>query len=516
VIARRSKVSAVTILSALALPLVATAVVVGAARGTPHRNPSDGIVFSGAARDTTAATRIDSGSPRSHPSLDGSTWTADRGFAGGRTYAALPARVAGLADPELYRTQRFGRFTYTVPLPEGSYRVRLRLAETFFDSAGKRVFTVTAQGHPVIRDLDVADEVGPGRADDKEFLIHVTDGRLRLGFVPVVQSPMVEGVEILALADATPTPTPTTVPTAPHSASPIPVTSPTGSPSSARSSVSPTAVPPSASFPPSGVPQPSPSPSSTASAGPPSPAPSPRPSGGGDSPLAVDTTSGSLPPGSYSGRRFTHHISLTAGGSYSFAGDEFDQGLQAGSFGSGPAVHVSLTSVVISNTSGTPGAPDARGLSVLPGAVVTGSNVTVHHTLGDGVGVLGGDLTLNGCRNYDNYGGAPLNADHVDGLQVTSGSATLTNCELGLDPNGVPTRTGNVQCKGDAGTSICNLYDTTIAGYQGRIGLNYEVGGRGGAGGAFGRLVFITAGSAGTPLDIRAGALVQQGTLSIG
>jgi hypothetical protein len=129
---------------------------------------------------------------------------------------------------------------------------------------------------------------------------------------------------------------------------------------------------------------------------------------------------GTLNPGTYDNVEFTGHVVLTKPGSFSFSDDIFDNGLESGAFKTDPRVQVSLSNVEISNTSGTPGAPDARGISVLPGADVTGTSVTVHHTLGDGIGVLGGVLSLTSCRDYDNYGGAPLNTDHEDGMQVTT------------------------------------------------------------------------------------------------
>jgi hypothetical protein len=224
---------------------------------------------------------------------------------------------------------------------------------------------------------------------------------------------------------------------------------------------------------------------------------------------------GALSPGSYDSVEFTGHVVLTKPGSYSFSNDIFDNGVESGAFRTNPVVHVSLNNVEITNTSGTPGAPDARGIAVLPGATVVGTSVTVHHTLGDGIGVLGGVLTLTSCRDYDNYGGAPLNTDHVDGMQVTSGTANLTDCVIGETPSGAPSRTGNIHCKGDAGPVVCNLNNVIIAGYGGRIALNYEVGTGGGSGGEFNNITVVTAGSIGVPLDVRPGTNVSQGSITV-
>jgi hypothetical protein len=287
------------------------------------------------------------------------------------------------------------------------------------------------------------------------------------------------------------------------SASPAPTTAPptTVAPTTAPPTVAPTTVAPT-------------------TAAPTTKAPTSKPA----SPTSVPTSAhvvsggtnagGTLNPGTYDNVEFTGHVVLTKPGSFSFSDDIFDNGVESGADRTNPVVNVSLNNVEISNTSGTPGAPDARGIAVLPGATVVGTAVTIHHTLGDGIGVLGGVLTLSNCRDYDNYGGAPLNTDHVDGMQVTSGTANLTDCVMGESASGVPTRTGNIHCKSDAGPVVCNLNNVVIAGYGGRIALNYEVGTGGSAGGSFNGITVVTAGSTGVHLDVRSGTNVQQGSIT--
>jgi beta-galactosidase len=67
--------------------------------------------------------------------------------------------VYGTPDPALYQNQCFGRaadLALTVAdLPNGPAKVTLGFAETYFDSAGSRIFDVDVNGRPSLRDLDI-------------------------------------------------------------------------------------------------------------------------------------------------------------------------------------------------------------------------------------------------------------------------------------------------------------------------------------------------------------------------
>jgi hypothetical protein len=145
--------------------------------------------------------RIDSGSSSSYTDSAGNVWLSDRDFSGGKTYTSPSgSTVTGTADPKLYLNQRYGAFSYAIPLPNGTYSVTLKFADTYSTAAGQRIFSVTAQGATVLTDLDVCADVGQGAADDKTFTATVTNGTLTLGFVTGVQNPMVEAIQVLPAA----------------------------------------------------------------------------------------------------------------------------------------------------------------------------------------------------------------------------------------------------------------------------------------------------------------------------
>jgi hypothetical protein len=140
-------------------------------------------------------------------------WSNDRYFDGG---SALDwtgdFEVAGTDDGQLYLTQRSGSgsgkrrgFTYAVPVEEnGAYLVRLYFAEPYWGApdgpqgeAGKRVFSVSAEGDAFIDDLDIYAEAGAMTALIKQAEVTVDDGELTLSFVASEGEPIVSAIEVL-------------------------------------------------------------------------------------------------------------------------------------------------------------------------------------------------------------------------------------------------------------------------------------------------------------------------------
>lgn len=95
----------------------------------------------------------------------GNLWLPDRYFRGGRL-SRFHATVARTADPNLYESERFGAFTYSIPVAAGSsYTVRLDFAENYFGgwaapAPHPRIFSVYANHVPLLRDFDISREAG--------------------------------------------------------------------------------------------------------------------------------------------------------------------------------------------------------------------------------------------------------------------------------------------------------------------------------------------------------------------
>ena len=151
----------------------------------------------------TAVLRLNAGSGPLATRLG--PFAADQYASGGAVFST-DQPIAGTEDDALYQTERYGRFTYNLPVANGQYTVKLHFAELYWNSAGQRVFDVAAEGSPVLQAYDIVRKVGPLTATTESFPVTVTDGQLTLAFAPGpggVDQPKVAAIEVL---EAAPTP----------------------------------------------------------------------------------------------------------------------------------------------------------------------------------------------------------------------------------------------------------------------------------------------------------------------
>ena len=121
------------------------------------------------------------------PGSTGIPFEADTGGTNGTTGELPPALPSeAVTDPEIYRTYRFGAaFSYNLPVPNGSYNVRLMFLEPD-DRSTPRLFNVDLEGSRILTNFNVQAEAGaPRQAFDRSFPVSVSDGTLNLSFVGV-------------------------------------------------------------------------------------------------------------------------------------------------------------------------------------------------------------------------------------------------------------------------------------------------------------------------------------------
>ncbi|MGJ8671738.1 ThuA domain-containing protein [Rubritalea sp.] len=115
--------------------------------------------------------------------------------------------IANTEDDVLYQSERYiggvNDFAYAIPVPNGSYQVLLRFAESYASAAGLREFNVQIEGGSDIfaSDLDIFAEVGKNVAYD--YLvddIEVSDGVLDIDFLDRgVNNPTVNAIGIFQI-----------------------------------------------------------------------------------------------------------------------------------------------------------------------------------------------------------------------------------------------------------------------------------------------------------------------------
>jgi len=135
----------------------------------------------------------------------GGVWSPDLYASQGRL--VLHNRpVEQTADPGLYYGERFGHFSYAIPVANGKYALTLHFAETYFGpenpgggGVGSRVFNVYCNGIQLLHNFDIFKEAGgANRALAKAFhnLEPDPQGKLLLTFVPTKNYACVNAVEV--------------------------------------------------------------------------------------------------------------------------------------------------------------------------------------------------------------------------------------------------------------------------------------------------------------------------------
>jgi hypothetical protein len=140
-----------------------------------------------------------------YTSPDGQVWTPDNYVDGGQA-SIHTGPVSGTKDDELFTNERYGHFSYAIPVDEGTYAVTLYMAERYYGpggakegGAGTRLFDVDCNGQTLLRNFDLLTEAGRERAVIKTFrgLSPNGQGKLLLTFSPRRDYASIYAIEVL-------------------------------------------------------------------------------------------------------------------------------------------------------------------------------------------------------------------------------------------------------------------------------------------------------------------------------
>jgi len=143
---------------------------------------------------------------------DSRWWSPDVYFKGGQL-AVSQQPALGTDDPEFYETERWGHFSYAIPVAPGRYSVTLHFIEHHAagtadradlpgagvaESSQARVFNVFCNGRTVIDGLDIVKQVGENHPLVRKIrgLEPNAQGKLLLEFVPVTRYATVTAIEV--------------------------------------------------------------------------------------------------------------------------------------------------------------------------------------------------------------------------------------------------------------------------------------------------------------------------------
>jgi hypothetical protein len=148
--------------------------------------------------------------PTSYVDHKGQRWRADDYYLNG-FQSTQRRKVSGTEDPELFAAERFGHFSYAIPVDRRDrYTVILHFAEFYYGpqlpgggGTGSRVFHVFCNGQTLLRNFDIFKEAGSLRVLTKTFpnVIPSAQGKINLDFEPVINNATVSGIEILDESD---------------------------------------------------------------------------------------------------------------------------------------------------------------------------------------------------------------------------------------------------------------------------------------------------------------------------
>ncbi|MBN1348733.1 hypothetical protein JXJ21_04925 [candidate division KSB1 bacterium] len=140
----------------------------------------------------------------------GDTFDADQayssgswGYVGGNTYTSSDP-IANTTDDVLYQSVRWDMTAYRFTVDNGSYQVILHFAETYYTSAGLRLFDVSLENQLVLDNYDIYADVGHDVAVQKSFSVTVSDGVLYLDFSASADAARISAIEVLETTSANP------------------------------------------------------------------------------------------------------------------------------------------------------------------------------------------------------------------------------------------------------------------------------------------------------------------------
>jgi hypothetical protein len=195
-----------------------------ASDGTPMTSAYS-WTFTTSAPATPAPVRINAGGP-AYTTTGGTSFLADQSFTGGNTFSSTHS-ISGTTDQALYQNERWGQFSYAIPVVNGTYDVRLNFVELYYGTtapggAGKRVFGMDILDTPGvdIQNLDIYSQVGANAALVKTISgVSITDGVVNIQSVyGSADDPEIAAIEVVPSSGPPPPPgAPTVTSTVPAS-----------------------------------------------------------------------------------------------------------------------------------------------------------------------------------------------------------------------------------------------------------------------------------------------------------
>ncbi|MEO7309584.1 MAG: glycoside hydrolase family 2 TIM barrel-domain containing protein [Chitinophagaceae bacterium] len=151
---------------------------------------------------------VNVGSNAQYLDASGNVWVEDRPYRKGSFGSVSGSSkmfdrkdvIMSTADEPVFYTYQDSLPAYRFDVPDGQYQVTLRFAEPFRIKTGDRVFNVTINGVPALRDFDIAAAIGIQRAVNKSFIAQaVTGNGLTIQFEAIKGNAILNAIKIRRL-----------------------------------------------------------------------------------------------------------------------------------------------------------------------------------------------------------------------------------------------------------------------------------------------------------------------------
>lgn len=138
-------------------------------------------------------------------------YRADRYSNGGSTSSTSDG-ISGTTEDTVFQSERYGSYSYNVPVTEGTYSINMQFAEIFHNEAGQRSFNLLVEGQAQLTAFDLYSEVGADAAYELSVNgIHVSDGTLTITLETLIDNGTLAGFAVYSpdgqLDDTGPNPT---------------------------------------------------------------------------------------------------------------------------------------------------------------------------------------------------------------------------------------------------------------------------------------------------------------------
>jgi arabinoxylan arabinofuranohydrolase len=128
--------------------------------------------------------------------IAGVPFKADQYYRGG-TVNSTTDPIAGTENDALYQSERYGNYSYEIPVTTATYDVELHFNELYQTSTGARVFSVSVEGQTLFSDLDLFATAGHDTAYSRVIKgVPVSDGALTITLTASVDNGTLSGFAI--------------------------------------------------------------------------------------------------------------------------------------------------------------------------------------------------------------------------------------------------------------------------------------------------------------------------------